>query len=188
MCNEFTQERAYKSYCEMMQREALDIIAPQEDPELPFGSVHPSEPAAIVSAAQGGSVLDLLLWGWPPYRGSGLVINVRSEGRTDPPSARGIAPFNRFYGFADGKSPKPKFEFAPVGNEPLAFAVVKREGRFALLTTEPGLDICALDKKHKRQPVIMPSSAWRRWLTGPAWPKDLMDPSPEGTLRLLQIR
>lgn len=131
MCNEFAQERAYKAYCELMQREALGIISPTHEPELPFGSIHPSDPAVIVSAAVAGSVLELIPWGWPPRGGKGLVINVRSEGRSDPPSARGIAPFNRFYEFADGKSPKPKFELAPIGNEPLAFPVIKRDGRFA---------------------------------------------------------
>jgi putative SOS response-associated peptidase YedK len=187
VCNEFAQERAFRAYCELMEREALDICS-DEPPTLPFGSVHPSEPAVIISAAPGGSVLELIEWGWPPRHGNGLIINVRSEGRRDPPAARGIAPVNRFYEFADGKAPKPKFEFAPAGNEPIGFAVVKRGHRFALLTTEPGPDICILDKAHKRQPVVLRAGGWRRYLTDPEWPRDLMEPSPQGTLRAVQVR
>ena len=45
MCNEFAQERAWREYSEMMQREALKIITP-EPPELPFtANRRPTDPA-----------------------------------------------------------------------------------------------------------------------------------------------
>ena len=59
MCNEFAQERAWREYSEMMQREALKIITP-EPPDLPLGSIRPSEHALVVSGAPGGIALDLL--------------------------------------------------------------------------------------------------------------------------------
>ena len=46
MCNEFAQERAWREYSEMMQREALKIITP-EPPDLPLGSIRPSERVRI---------------------------------------------------------------------------------------------------------------------------------------------
>ena len=94
-----------------------DIVS-DEPPELPFGSIHPSERASIISAAPGGSRLDLVPWGWPPRDGKGLVINVRSETRRNPPPARGIAPMDRFYEYWGAKPPKSKFEFAPAVNAP----------------------------------------------------------------------
>lgn len=82
MCNEFAQERAWKAYCEEMAREAIEIITPNH-PDLPFGSVHPSDNATIVRAVPGGAALELMPWGWVPQGRKGLIINVRSEGRRD---------------------------------------------------------------------------------------------------------
>jgi putative SOS response-associated peptidase YedK len=105
MCNEFVQERAWAAYCEMMLQQFLPIVSDQPD-YLPAGSVPPSERVAILQAAPGGSRLALYPWGWPPYAGRGLVINVQSESRRDAPSARGIAPMNRFYEFRGTKPPR----------------------------------------------------------------------------------
>lgn len=184
MCNEFAQERAWREYCEMMAREALGIFS-DEPPELPFGSVRPSERAAIISAAPGGSRLDLLPWGWPPYAGKGLVINLRSEKRKEPPHARGIAPMDRFYEYRGTQPPKSKFAFAPAINEPLGFAVAVRDGKFALLTTEPNSDVAEI---HDRMPVTLRLADWRAWLTSETWPADLMAPADAGTLRAVQVR
>lgn len=184
MCNEFAQERARAAYGEMMQREALKIVSDQPD-YLPAGSVRPSERAAILQAAPGGSRLDLFPWGWPHYAGKGLVINVQSEKRRDPPNARGIAPVSRFYEFKGTKPPKSKFEFSPATNHDLGFAVVMKDRRFALLTTEPGPDVEGI---HNRMPVTLRSEDWARFLTDPEFPRDLTAPSPSGTLKHLQVR
>lgn len=184
MCNEFAQERAWKAYCDEMQREALTIITP-EQPNLPFGSVRPSDNAAIVRAVPGGAALELMPWGWTPGSGKGLIINVRAEGRCDPAVARGLALIDRFYEFKGDKPPKSKFEFSPATNEPVAFGVIIRNGRFTLATCEPGDDVRDI---HDRQPIIIPATRWKRWLTEDDWPADLARPSPPGTLKSLQVR
>jgi putative SOS response-associated peptidase YedK len=184
MCNEFAQERTWRAYCEMMAAEALEIVS-DEPTALPSGSVHPSEPAAIITAAPGGSRLDLVPWGWAPWNGKGLVINVRSETRKDPPAARGIAPMDRFYEFRGTKPPKSKFEFTPALNEPLGFAVILKDGRFALMSCEPNPDVQGI---HSRMPVTLRASDWRRFLTSPLWPADLAAPASADTLRSLQVR
>ncbi|MGI8841408.1 MAG: SOS response-associated peptidase family protein [Caulobacteraceae bacterium] len=184
MCNEFAQERAWREYCEMMAREAMGIIS-DEPPELPFGSIHPSERAAIIRAARGGSRLDPMAWGWPPRQGRGLIINLRSETRQDPPASRGIAPMNRFYEDRGAKPPKSKFEFTPATNEPLGLAVIVKDGRFALVTAEPGPDVLGI---HHRMPVTLRASDWPRYLTSASWPADITVPAPAGTLHSLQVR
>lgn len=60
-------------------------------------------------------------------------------------------------------------------NEPIGMAVTLRDGRWAHLTTEPGPDVVPI---HKRQPAILRLSDWRRFLTDPARPADLMAPTP----------
>ncbi len=191
MCNEFAQEKTWDQYCELMAREAAEIFS-DPPPDLPFGSIHPSEPAAILAAGtEGGTRLELIPWGWtPPAGGRGLVINIRSETRRDPPAMRGIAPMDRFYEFKGDKPPqkgmlKSKFAFTPAVNEPLGFAVIVKNGRFALLTTAPNPDVAPI---HGRMPVTLRLRAWRRFLTAGAWPADLTAPAQEGTLQALQVR
>jgi putative SOS response-associated peptidase YedK len=191
MCNEFAQEKTWEQYCELMAREAAEIFS-EPPPELPFGSIHPSEPAAILAASPaGGTRLELIPWGWTPAAGGkGLIINIQSEKRRDPPAMRGIAPMDRFYEFKGDKPPqkgmlKSKFAFTPAVNEPLGFAVIVKHGRFALLTTAPNPDVAPI---HGRMPVTLRLRDWRRFLTAGPWPADLTAPAAEGALQVLQVR
>jgi len=190
MCNEFTQEKTWHDYCGLMAREAAEIFS-EPPPQLPFGSIHPSERAAILAAAPqasgtgGGTRLELLPWGWTPAGGKGLIINIQSEKRRDPPGMRGIAPMDRFYEFKGDKPPKSKFAFTPAVNEPLGFAVIVKNGRFALLTTAPNPDVAPI---HGRMPVTLRLRDWRRFLTAGAWPADITAPAAEGTLQSTQVR
>lgn len=184
MCNEFAQERAWREYSEMMQREALKIITP-EQPDLPLGSVRPSEKALIFTGAAEGVALDLLPWGWKKADGKGLVLWVRAENRKDPPAARGIAPLTKFYEFRGDKPPKEKWEFRAAINEPIGMAVTLRDGHWAHLTTEPGPEVAPV---HGRQPALVRLSDWQRFLNDAAWPGDLMAPTPAGTLKAVQVR
>jgi putative SOS response-associated peptidase YedK len=187
MCNEFAQEKTWDQYCELMAREAADIFS-EPPADLPFGSIRPSERAAILSAGREGqgTRLELTPWGWtPPAGGKGLVINIQSEKRRDPPFLRGVAPMDRFYEFKGQKPPKSKFAFTPAVNEPLGFAVIVKDGRFALLTTAPNPDVAPI---HGRMPVTLRLRDWRRFLTAAAWPADLTAPAAEGTLQAMQVR
>lgn len=190
MCNEYDQI-LWKAYCEMMQGLEWGVGTPVRLPDLPIpveaeGKVKPSDLAGIISLGADWLTAEAVRWGWPPAHGKGLVINVRSENRRDPPAARALSPFERFYEFRDdGGKKKSKFEFKPAVNEPLAFAVVKRDDRFALMTTEPGPDVIGI---HGRQPVILPLSQWDRWLQDPEWPVDIIGPSAAGTLSHVQLR
>lgn len=185
MCNEFAQERAWRAYCDLMRREALAIIGDQPELPLPSGSVRPSERAAIIMADGAGSRLDLIPWGWDTLSGKGLVTNVRSGIRHDGPQARGIAPFARFYAFKGDKPRKSKFEFSSATNDDLGFAVAVKDGRFALMTTAPNADVREI---HGRMPVTLRAADWVRYLTDPAFPRDLTAPAPAGTLKSLQVR
>jgi putative SOS response-associated peptidase YedK len=185
MCNEFAQEKTWQDYCELMAQAAAEILS-EPPPELPFGSIHPSERAAVLGAGPGGGArLDLLPWGWTPASGKGLIINIQSEKRRDPPAARGVVPMDRFYEFRGEKAPKAKFAFTPAVNEPLGFAAIVKGGRFALLTTSPNADVAPI---HGRMPVTLRLRDWRRFLTAGAWPAELTTPAAEGTLKAAQVR
>ncbi len=105
MCNEFAQEKTWRHYRDLMAGEGAEILS-EPPADLPFGSIRPSENAAVLGATPGGTRLDLLPWGWtPPGGGGGLVINIQSEKRRDPPLARGVVPVDRFYEFRGAKAP-----------------------------------------------------------------------------------
>jgi putative SOS response-associated peptidase YedK len=182
MCNLQDHYQAWDAYAEFMRD-----IAPLRGPpvDLPQGPVRPSEPTPIVTADGEGSRLELLPWGWKPASGKGLVINLRSEGRREGPTSRGLTFPTAFYEYAGDKPPKAQWRFVSATNEPIAFAVIRRGGAYALLTCEPGPDVAPI---HGRQPVILPRSAWGRWLAEPAWPADLTGPSPAGALRATRTR
>jgi len=185
MCNEFAQERAWKAYCEMMQREALDIITP-ELPELPFTATRrPTDPALIIRAAPGGVALDLMRWGIPKSGAKAPLLWLQSESRRDPPSARGIVPIDMFIEHRGDKPPKAKFQFRPATNEPLGMAVFVKDDRWAHLTTKPGPEVAPV---HGRQPALVRLTDWTRFLTEADWPADLMVPTPAGTLKAVQVR
>jgi putative SOS response-associated peptidase YedK len=182
VCNLQDHYQAWNAYAELMR-----AIAPLggEPIDLPFGAIHPSEATPIVSGTTEGSRLDLLPWGWTPATGKGLVINLRSEGRNDPPAARGLTFPSAFYEYSGARPRKSQWRFTSATNEPLAFAVIQRRGAYALLTCEPGEDVRPI---HGRQPVILARNGWSRWLSEAVWPSDLIAPSPQGTLRAEQSR
>jgi putative SOS response-associated peptidase YedK len=183
MCNLYEHYLAWDDYARLMQGEALGVVS---DPlELPFAQIHPSEFSPVIRADDAGTRLDLVKWGWVPTGGKGLVINVRSETRHDPPTARGLTIPTAYYEYSGDKAPKSQWKFTPATNDPVAFAVITRGDRFSLLTSEPGDDVRPY---HDRQPVLIPRSEWRRWLTDPTWPGDIIHPSPAGSLRVEQTR
>lgn len=183
MCNIYEHDLSWTEYSAHMQAVELGLVG---DPiEVETRAIRPSEPTPVVRAFDGASRMDLLNWGWTPAGRPGLIINIRSEGRRDPPSSRGIVIPQSFYEYRGDKKPKSQFRFTPVTNEPLAFPVLIKGGAYSLLTCEPGAEVAPV---HGRQPVLVTRSDWRRWLTETDWPGDLMRPSPAGTLRVEQVR
>lgn len=183
MCNIYEHDLSWTEYSAHMQAVELGLVG--QPVEMEPRAVRPSEPTPVARAADGGARLDLLNWGWKAPGRPGLVINIRSEGRSDPTIARGIVVPQSFYEYRGDKAPKSQFRFTPLTNEPLAFAVLCRGDTYSLLTCEPGVEVAPI---HNRQPVLVTRSDWRRWLTDPEWPGDLMRPSPPGTLRVEQTR
>ena len=183
MCNIYEHKLSWAEYSAHMRAVKLGLVG--EPVEVEPRPVRPSEPAPVVRADPEGARFCLLKWGWSAPGRPGLVINIRSEGRKDPATARGIALPESFYEYRGDKRPKSQFRFTPQTNEPLAFAVLCKGDAYSLLTCEPGADVAPI---HNRQPVLITRSDWPRWLKDAEWPADLMRPSPAGTLRAEQTR
>jgi putative SOS response-associated peptidase YedK len=193
MCNEITQRAAWKRYCEWMAAQRLpfpELDFESDGPELPLGSRKLTDPAAAIAATEGGSRLHVLPWGWPSP-GRSRVYWVQAEKRRDPPNFRAIVPFETFFEYqalppgAPKSTKKAKFEFSPAINEPMGMGAILRDGAWALVTCAPGPEVASV---HDRQPTLIRLSDWARFLTDKAWPVDLVQPSPAGTLKALQLR
>lgn len=157
---------------------------PGSQQELPFGELRPSEAVPVIRGEGDEAHVELMKWGWQRAQG-GLVLWVQAEKRRDPPSARGLTPVDAFYEYRGDKPPKSQFRFTPLGNEPLAMVQIISGDRVAHATVAAGPDVAPV---HKRQPVLVPRSSWRRVLLDPEWPGDLMQPTPGGSLRVEQTR
>jgi len=184
MCNLYEQEKAWLAYCEFMQAEALPAPLQADAPDLPIGSKRPSDPAAVILSAGGKPRLELLPWSWKRADGRPL-LNVTAERWKGPPAARGIVPIDAFYEYRGEKAPKQQWRFTPTANEPQGFAVAVQDGRYVLITTEPGPDV---EPVHDRQPAILGLRDWHAWLSEPDWPRQLLKPSPAGALQAMQTR
>jgi putative SOS response-associated peptidase YedK len=188
MCNEISQRTSWKLYREWMLGQRHPLLN-DDEPELPSGTRKLTEAAAVISAGPGGSMLQLLPWGWPAP-GRRPVFWVQAEKRKDPPDLRAIVPFDTFFEYraipgAPKSAKKEKFEFSPAINEPMAMGAILKGDAWALMTAPPGPEVGAV---HDRQPTLIRLSDWRRFLTDPAWPEELVQPSPAGTLKVMQLR
>lgn len=182
MCNLHSHYRAWDAYVADMQELALRL--PGSQPELPFGDLRPADAVPVITAEGDAARVELMKWGWSRPNG-GPLLWVQAEHRRDPPWARGLTPVDAFYEYRGDKPPKSQFRFTPLGNEPLAMVQIIKDGHVAHATIGAGPDVLPV---HKRQPVLVPRSSWRRVLLDPEWPGDLMQPTPAGLLRVEQTR
>ena len=115
------------------------------------------------------------------------MINFRSEGRKFPKD-RCLVPASHFYEFTGKKSPKTKWQLTKTDEPWFCFAGLWRrcrKGSEPLLTTEPGPDVTSI---HDRQMVIFNRSDWSAWLDHTRPEAQLLQPLPQGSLQVEQVR
>jgi putative SOS response-associated peptidase YedK len=183
MCNEYRFRQSLDKIAEDFNKLELPLSWVGGAPNLePRDSIRPTDPAPVLVGRDAGVELQQLRWGFPRPTG-GPLINFRSDGRRFP-QGRCLVPADGFYEFTGAKSPKAKWLFTGAEAELFCIAGLIRDGRFTLLTTEPGPDMAPF---HQRQVVILPREDWRAWLgASPEAPP--LKPSPAGTLQVERIR
>ncbi len=139
---------------------------------LKLGDVHPSEPALVLKASDGGIVSGVLKWGYEAPGKNGVIFNARSESVQEKPmfcydyeSRRCIIPARGFYEWKKaGPKQKEKYEFFSQG-EVLFLAGIYRkdpEGdRFTILTREAEGCMAGI---HNRMPVLLDMDDITKWL------------------------
>jgi len=180
-------------------------VLPTEAALEPSYNVAPTDDVAVVATDRGVRAVTVMHWGLVPYwaKDPGIgsrMINARAEGIAEKGAFKAAFRHRRCIVAADGfyewravpgrKAKQPYFIHRPDG-EPYAFAGLWERWRHpgadgggelrstTIVTTTPNEAMAAV---HDRMPVILPASAWDRWLdpdvSDPDALADLLVPAP----------
>ncbi len=147
----------------------------------PSGEIFPSDTAPILRMQGGEIQADFMTWGFLSPKGSGLIINARSETADERPmfcrrlsAGRCAVPSTGFYEWSHSGT-KIKYRFRRPGTELLYMAglydLTETGGRFVILTTAAGV---AMFDIHDRQPVVLRADELARWLTDETYALSLL--------------
>ncbi|NLY19194.1 MAG: SOS response-associated peptidase [Clostridiaceae bacterium] len=146
-----------------------------------YGDIYPGDTVPIITNAKGTREVHAIKWGFPSWKGKGLIINARSE--TAPVKPMFKAPFQRrrclipaagFYEWkkeGQGDKIKKVKYFITYGNKLFYIAGLywffkdkEKEGlypAFTILTTNANEKMRGI---HDRMPVVIDESDMEKWL------------------------
>ena len=204
MCGRFTQERPASELAEIFGAEPL-----VDDPGGHY-NVAPTDEASVIVEREERRAVTTYRWGLIPHwateaRVASRMFNARAETLTASPAFREafrrrrcLVPVNSFYEWKREGTIRQPYRVVREDGRPLALAglwagwrdpttqTVRRT--FTIVTTTPN---AALQDLHDRMPVVVPESAWGRWL-GPMPPDPgellaLLAPDDELSLRIYPV-
>lgn len=131
--------------------------------------IYPSNEALILSGASKETVVSRMKWGFPSFKGNGLIINARSEGVLEKRmfsksvlERRCLIPARGFYEWDKNKN---KVTFQRPDNGIIYMAGIWRNyedlNHFVILTTEAN---AAMKEVHSRMPLILEKEELDPWL------------------------
>ena len=133
------------------------------------GEIFPTNTVPILLADGQEMIPKPMIWGFPSFRGKGVIINARGETALDKPmfrrsllERRCIVPTTGFY---EWDREKTKYQFRLPGRDSLYLAglwnVFQGEERFVILTTAPNDTIINVQD---RMPVLLTDDEVTPWL------------------------
>jgi len=193
MCSEYEQRVCYADYSNMMEALALGIPTQQSELDLtPHAQIKIGDMAPVIRGVGDNTVgLAQMKFGFPPVRNRGPVFNIRSQGKSFSDCHRCLVPASGFSEFTGRGHSKGKYRFELADAPFMAIAAIWRPGRksqpsaFAMLTTHPGADV---EPFHNRQVVVLRPSDWKAWLDLEGSPAELLQPLPEGSLKVEEAK
>ena len=115
------------------------------------------------------------------------MFNFRSDGRDFSNTNRCLIPASAFYEFTDaepGQKRKTKWRFTLSDQRLFWVAGLIKDGAFAMLTTEPGVDI---GPYHDRQIVLLRPEDGAAWLNLQRPEAELLRALPAGSLNVEKV-
>jgi putative SOS response-associated peptidase YedK len=204
MCGRFTQERPASELAEIFGAEPL-----VDDPGGHY-NVAPTDDALVVVQREERRAITAYRWGLIPHwatdaKVGSKMFNARAETLTTSPAFRDafkrkrcLVPVDSFYEWKREGTVRQPYRIVQDDHSPLALAglwagwkdpatdTVRRT--FTIITSRPNE---ALTDLHDRMPVIIPKTAWARWLDpDPADPGELLallEPSDDVVLDIYAV-
>lgn len=148
-------------------REILD----RTEGEFKTGEIFPTDKAPVLIQQSGFIKPEVVTWGYPGFKGKGVIINARAETvlekntfRRSMETKRCVIPSSGFFEWShDGK--KIKYQFNLQKTSVLYMAGLYEdyggERRFVILTTEANESMIEV---HNRMPVVLPDNESKYWL------------------------
>ena len=133
------------------------------------GEIYPTNIAPVLLAGEQKMTPKPMAWGFPGFKGKGVIINARGETALDKPmfrrsllERRCVVPTTGFY---EWDKQKTKYRFHLPGQNVLYLAglwnVFQGEERFVILTTAPNHSMAGI---HDRMPVLLTNEEAIPWL------------------------
>lgn len=152
-------------------REIIEEVQ-KNNPEIKTGEIFPTNKAPVLMLNGDKLIPEAVKWGFPDFRGKGVIINARAETAPEKPmfrrsleEKRCIIPSCGFYEWSHDGGPKTKYQFNLPGEGVLYMAALYNdfagERRFVILTTASNESI---RKVHLRMPVVLTRQEMDQWI------------------------
>ena len=144
------------------------------------GEIYPTDDVPILVGKRNRIEPDVLKWGFPNYKGSGVIINARAETAMDKRlfgesllSRRCIIPASGFY---EWNANKEKIYFTPKEESIMYMAgIFDREQRFVIVTTYANTSISDV---HDRMPLLLRKEQIEPWVFDPMRMQEILNQTP----------
>jgi len=152
-------------------RDIINEVQKKVNGEIKTGEIFPTNKAPVLIKEQGIIMPEAVKWGFPGFKGKGVIINARSESAMEKPmfhksleEKRCVIPSTGFFEWSHS-GPKDKYQFNLPGSGALYMAGLYNdyggERRFAILTTDAN---ASMEEIHNRMPVVLSSDEIEQWM------------------------
>ena len=153
------------------ENEELREILDRTEGEFKTGEIFPTDKAPVLIQQSSEIKPQGISWGFPGFRGKGVIINARVETVPEKPmfrksltTTRCVIPSSGFFEWTHS-GPKTKYQFNLPGTGVLYMAGLYQdfggERRFVIITTSANDSMIEV---HNRMPVILLEEDVRKWL------------------------
>jgi putative SOS response-associated peptidase YedK len=173
---------------------AREIDRKYGEGSMPSGEIFPTNKAPVFVASENGYGAELMTWGLPQYKGSGVIINARAETVQEKRTfqdalqlRRCLIPSTGFFEWThDTAKKKEKYLFNQPDSPMLYMAGLynlipgEEMPRYVILTTTAN---DSMQEIHDRMPVILSKEEIGEWITQSGFANEALLRVPQELLR-----
>lgn len=154
----------YALFTDQENAEIMEIIRQVED-KIKIGEIYPTNPAPVILA----DGVHAFNWGFPHFKGSGVIINARAETAGEKRMFKGslakrrcVIPSTGFYEWKDKQKYHITLPHSPVLYMAGIYNEFAGEPRYVILTTPANESVREI---HDRMPLVLPKNLIDDWIT-----------------------